>query len=78
MIVSNERNILKAFLKSHLLIRGLIKGLSTNKGIYSTLSMKMNFYTGHDSNTPWEEILKSIFKFSHLLIRGSIKGLIPN
>ena len=60
---------------SHLLIRGLIKGLSTNEGIYSTFAMKMYRYIVHDSSNPWEKLLKSIFRFSDLLIRGLIQYL---
>ena len=37
---------------SNLPIRGLIKELSTNQGLYSTLSMKMYRSIVHDSSTP--------------------------
>ena len=63
---------------SHIIIRGLIKGFSTNKGLCSTLSMRKYCYIVHDGSTPWEEFLKGIFEFSHLLIRGLIKRLCPN
>ena len=40
--------------------------------------MKMYRYIVHDSSSPFEEFLKSIFKFSHLLIMILIKGLSAN
>ena len=53
-----------------LLIRGLIKGLSTNYGIYCTFSLKMYPYIVHDSNKWYEKYSESVFRFQHLLIRG--------
>ena len=55
-----------------------VKGLTTNWMLYNTLSMKMYSYFMHDSSTPLEDTLKSIFKFSHMLIRVLVKGLSPN
>ena len=40
---------------------------------YPTAILSPDFV--HDSSIPWEEYLKSIYKFSHLLIRGLIKRL---
>ena len=63
---------------SHLVIRGLNKGLSTNYGIYCTFSLKMYPYIVHGSNKWYEKYLESIFRFPHLLIRGLDKGLSTN
>ena len=77
--ISSREEVLKIIFKfSHLLIRGLIKGLSASLATYSTLSMKMYRYIVLGSSTPTDEFLKSIFKFSELLIRGLIKGLSTN
>ena len=73
-----EEFAISIFKFSHLLIRGLIKGLSINQAIYSTLSRKIHNYIVHDSSAPWVEFSKSILKFSHQLIRELIKGLSPN
>ena len=59
---------------SHLLIRGLIKGLSPNYAIFSTFSTDIYHYVVHYGITPQDKPSESIFKFSHLLIRGLIKG----
>ena len=72
-----EFTVTDLFLIFILVIRELIKGLSTKCGFYSTLSMTLYHYIIHDSSTSWEEFLKSMFKFSHLLIRALIKGLSP-
>ena len=52
VIVNDEMNISKVFFKfSHLLIRGLIKGLSTNQAIHSAFSVEMYRHTLSDSST---------------------------
>ena len=47
----------------HLLIRGLVKGLSTNEAIYSATSIRMYCNILRTSRTPWDEFVKSILNF---------------
>ena len=71
------REILEGVFKfPHLLIRGLIKGLSTNQAfVSSTSSIKIYHYVGYNGSTSKGIFLERIFKVLHLLIRGIVKGL---
>ena len=46
---------------SHLLIRGLIKGLSPNYAIFSTFSLEIYNCIVHNGNTPWVKFWDIIF-----------------
>ena len=55
--VHNDRTPKDTFLKSlskssHLLIRGLIKGLSPSKAIFSSFTIEMYHYTVHNDRIP--------------------------
>ena len=53
----------------HLLIRGLIKGLSPNQAIYNTFSVEIHYLIVHSDSKQREEYFKSILKISQQLIR---------
>ena len=62
----------RIFKLSHLLIRGLIKGLSPNKAIFSTF-IEMYHYLVYNGSWPCKNFIESAFEFSHPLIRGMTK-----
>ena len=55
-----------------------MKGLSTNKAVYSTSIIEMYVYMMRNSSMPCEEYSESMFRFSRLLLRELMKGLSPN
>ena len=64
-IVNNGRKPWEEFFEinsSHLLIRGLIKGLSPNKAIFNTFSIEIHHCIVYNDSKPSKEFFKSSFE----------------